>query len=85
MKNLYFKRSTGGYLLIKKNVLEANALEEISAFLQRHNYKSYYTRYWKDGNSIIYDVGSWSEFFELTDKNPPIDGTEEDFIDRKVK
>lgn len=83
MKNLYFKRSNGGYLLIKENVTEENALKEISAFLNRHNYHSYYTRYWYSGTSIIYDVGGWSEFFELTDKNPPIDGTEKDFIDRK--
>lgn len=84
MKNLYFKRSTGGYLLIKENVTEENALLEISAFLKRHNYHSYYTRYWQSEDGIIYDVGSWSEFFELTDKRPPIDGTEENFIDKKV-
>ena len=86
MKNLYFKRSTGGYLLIKENVADVpEALKEIDAFLARHNYKSYYTRYWGDeDNGYTFDVGSWSEFFELTDKRPPIDGTEENFIDKKV-
>lgn len=84
MKNLYFKRSTGSYLLIKENVAEENAITEIAAFLKRHNYHSYYTRYWRSGDSIIYDVGSWSEFFELTNKNPPIEGTEENFIDKEI-
>ena len=88
MRNLYFQRSTGQYLLIKENVVdEKEALNEISAFLKRHNYNSYYIRYWTHGDETIFDVGSWSEFFKLApaaavplDK---IDGTEHNFIDRK--
>ena len=84
MKNLYFKRSNGEHLLIKENITEENALDEIAQFLKRHNYASYYTRYWYEGDKVIYDVGSWSEFLVLTPASAVVaSGTEEDFIDKK--
>ena len=71
MKNLYFERHNGQYLLIKENVKDIDeALKEISAFLERHNYNSYYTRYWTEADETTFDVGSWSEFFKLA----PADG-----------
>ena len=86
MRNLYFQRSNGEYLLIKENVpTEVEALHEISMFLDRHNYTSYYTRSWREGDAMVYDVGSWSEFFKWASAaavNPV--GTEENFIDRRV-
>ena len=85
-KNLYFQRSNGKYLLIKENVLEKEVLEEISNFLKRHNYTSYYTRFWHKGEQTIYDVGSWSEYFVLAPQgclsNADIVGTENDFVDK---
>lgn len=87
-ENLYFKRSNGTYLLIQEAIDEDKALTIISNFLNRHNYTSYYTRYWREDGKTIYDVGSWSEFFVLAaaDKIPAdkVVGTEKDFVD-KVK
>lgn len=88
MKNLYFKRSNDTYLLIKEGVKNIEeGLKEVSEFLERHNYRSYYTRYWAQGGVTIYDVGSWSECFKLAaaDKidQDKIVGTEKNFIDRE--
>ena len=84
MKNLYFQRANDEYLLIKENVAdEQEALKEISAFKKRHNYTSYYTRYWTQNEVTTFDVGSWSEFFKLAEPGifTPV-GTEKDFIER---
>ena len=87
IQNLYFQRSNGNYLLIQEQVDEDEVLNIISNFLEKHNYKSYYIRYWHEDGKTIYDVGSWSEFFVLAaaDKIPAdkIEGTEKDFIERK--
>lgn len=89
MNNLYFQRANKTYLLIKENVTSIeDALKEISAFLERHNYNSYYTRYWTNADETTFDVGSWSEFFKLAPADSRfadlVVGTEEDFIERKV-
>ena len=90
MKNLYFKRPNKAYLLIKENINTIKeALAEISAFLERHNYESHYIRYWTAGNDeTTFDVGSWSEFFVLAPNDSyfvdSVVGTEKDFIDKKV-
>lgn len=84
--NLYFMRSNNTYLLIKENINNIEeGLKEVSEFLKRHNYKSYYTRYWTLDNVTVYDVGSWSECFKLAaaDKITNVVGTEELFIERK--
>ena len=88
MKNLYFQRSNETYLLIKENVETIEeALKEISAFLERHKYNSYYTRYWTHADETTFDVGSWSEFFKLAPSDShfadSVVGTEKDFIDKK--
>lgn len=52
--------------VIAKVNSEKEAYEEISKFLQEHNYTSYYTRTWYPKENIKrHDVGSWSEFFDL--------------------
>lgn len=81
--NLYFERSNGEYLLIKENVADVEtALQEIKEFCGRHNYTSYYIRYWCDKEgTATFDVGSYSEFFKLA-KELPVVGTEEDFVDK---
>lgn len=88
MKNLYFQRSNETYLLIKEKVETIEeALKEISAFLERHNYNSYYIRYWTNADETTFDVGSWSEFFKLAPADSRfaelIVGTEKDFVDKK--
>lgn len=89
MKNLYFKRSNDTYLLIKENLVDEQvALAEVSEFLKRHNYTSYYIRFWTNADQTTYDVGSWSEFFVLAPADnhfkDRIVGTEKDFVDKKV-
>lgn len=86
MKNLYFKRSNGTFLLIAENKTKENAIDEILSFLERHNYQSHYIRVWGD-KVVKYDVGSWSEFFYLGSKEDirakgEIVGTEADFVER---
>lgn len=63
--DLYFKRSNGELILLAENVNNDEAFKKIHDFLDQHNYKSYYTRTCQHGNTIHYDVGSWSEHFEL--------------------
>ena len=87
MKNLYFRRSNGTFLLIAEDKTKENAVDTILAFLERHNYESHYIRVW--GEDVVkYDVGSWSEFFYLGTKEDieargEIVGTEADFIERE--
>ena len=63
--DFYFKRSNGELVLLAENVSEEEAMVKMKEFLDDHNYKSYYTRVCQHGNEIHYDVGSWSEHFEL--------------------
>ena len=45
-------------------------MREIHKFCNDRNFKIYYTRSWRDDDGLkVYDVGSWSEFFYLDDKN----------------
>lgn len=66
--NFYFKRSNGGRILLAENVDREDAFKVMSKFLDDHNYKSYYTRTWEEGNELWFDCGSWSEFFVLVYK-----------------
>lgn len=64
MKNLYFQRSNGEEIIIKKDVQNDDEISSlIEDFLKSHNYKSYYTRIWTVDNVTHYDVGSYTEFF----------------------
>lgn len=63
--DFYFKRANGELVLLAENVSEEEAMVKMKEFLDQHNYKSYYTRVCQHGNEIHYDVGSWSEHFEL--------------------
>ena len=89
MKNLYFQRANGTYLLIKENMADkTEAFREVNAFLKRHNYEPNYIRYWTNADQTTFDVGSWSEFFVLAPANnhfaDKVVGTEKNFIDKKV-
>ena len=41
------------------------AMEKIKTFCDDRSYRIPYTRYWKQGDTIIFDVGSHTEFFHL--------------------
>lgn len=66
--DFYFKRSNGEKVLLGENVTEQQAMVLMNNFLAEHNYKSYYTRAYKMGNRVYYDVGSWSEEFIFVSK-----------------
>lgn len=62
-RNLYFETSEGELKLIASAIpLDLVALN-ITSFLKRHNFKSYYTVVTPFENLIMYDVGSYTEFF----------------------
>lgn len=64
---LYFRNSKGKLRVIAEptSAKECNAI--INQFMDKHGFKNYYMRAWKDSctGRIIYDMGSHSEFFEL--------------------
>ena len=67
--NLYFRDSNNNKRLIASNIKTTeDVFEYIQAFLDEHNFKSYYTRTWYANGYTWYDVGSHTEFF-LVDKN----------------
>lgn len=63
LKNIYFQRSNGEFVLIEESVTQEDARLVMKHFLDERNYKSYYTRSWEHDGARWYDVGSWSEFF----------------------
>lgn len=63
LKNVYFQRSNGEFMLIWENCSQEDVMLIINDFLRRHNYTSYYTRTWEKSGVKWYDVGSWTEFF----------------------
>lgn len=42
-----------------------DAYSVIDKFLDDHNFKSYYKRFWEENGRIKVDVGSWSEFMYI--------------------
>lgn len=62
---LNFKNGQG----VERDIGQPNSYKEtcemIDKFLDKHNFKSYYTRIWKDNGKYVFDVGSHSEFFIL--------------------
>jgi hypothetical protein len=62
---LYFIKSNRERLCLSDVDTEDEAIKIINQFLKDKNYTSYYMRSNKYDNHIQYDVGSWSEFFEL--------------------
>ena len=62
--NLYFRDSHGNKRLLASNINNKEGVwEYIQAFLDEHNFKSYYTRVWYKDGYTWYDVGSHTEFF----------------------
>lgn len=62
---LYFKNSQGKERLIAECETLNEIHEEISDFLDEHNFKCYYTRSWGDEKGVTIDFGSHLEFFIL--------------------
>ena len=66
---LYFQNSRGVERLIAEPSNREEVVKEINKFLDDHNYKSYYTRVWEDDGRLVFDVGSYTEFFILEGMN----------------
>lgn len=65
---LYFRNCYGTECLIAECQTVQEVHKEIKKFLDEHNYKSYYSRSWKEDNGdIVVDVGSYTEFFIIKD------------------
>lgn len=62
---LYFENSFGQEREIAVVADRDAAMKEIQKFLDAHNYKSYYTRFWTRNGVTTFDVGSHTEFFKL--------------------
>ena len=67
--NLYFQTHHGEYQLVSGNASLDNVDSLIRADITRRNpaYIVYYVRICDVGYAIMFDVGSWSEFYYLTD------------------
>ena len=61
--NVYFQNSEGKMRVIGEAETEDQVYDIIQAFLDDHDYKSYYMRVWYDEGKTWIDVGSWTEFF----------------------
>lgn len=67
---LYFENSYGERRLIAEPETRDGAWKQIHAFCEEKDFKIYYVRTWKEPDGIeVFDVGSWSEFFYLDNKN----------------
>lgn len=69
MKNLYFIRSNGERILVEPKIKEDNIIKFIKKFVKEKNpnFKIYYIRSWATDEGTMYDVGSHTEFFLLSD------------------
>lgn len=74
---VYFQRSNGSLLKLNEATTKEEVNKIINQHLMNHNYKSHYTRWWKEFNGDwICDVGSWSEFYIVK-------GADEHFLERE--
>lgn len=70
---IFFQDSYGKEHVIEEVQTMDEALDAIREFLDEHEYKSYYTRFWLEETEyenepcvvLTFDVGSWSEFFHI--------------------
>jgi len=63
---LTFENSEGVERAIAEVETEEDAYREMHKFMNERNFKSYYTRKTRiSPEEVIYDVGSWTEFFHL--------------------
>ena len=76
---LYFENSKGIRREIARPQTASEAHKIISNFLKEHNFESYYTRTYltSDRTEILFDVGSYSEFFYLFKE----DGWDDNWVD----
>lgn len=66
---LYFENSNCERKLIAQPQTREEAMQEMIKFCEDRNFDVYYTRSWRnqEENLVVFDVGSWTEFFLLDD------------------
>lgn len=63
-RNLYFQHSDGTYSILAENCTKFEAGLKMAAFINKHNFKSYYTRCWETPKGAMYfDFGSHVQYF----------------------
>lgn len=69
MYRVLFINSMGKGRQIGKTESQEQAYAIISKFLDKHNFKSYYSRTWKTNDkTTVVDVGSHTEFFQIIEQ-----------------
>lgn len=63
---LYFENSWGERRLIGKPSTRRDAMKIINQFCEDRHFVIYYVRNWIQNGELVYDVGSWSNFFYLS-------------------
>ena len=64
-----FKDKNGNKKIIGFAIGSNKACKLIYDFLDEHNYKSYYKKFWVENGKIQVDVGSWTELFYIERMN----------------
>ena len=63
---LYFENSWGERRLIGEPETRLAANKMVSDFCKARDFEIYYVRNWVENGELVYDVGSWSNFFYLS-------------------
>ena len=74
MLKLYFKNSHGERKLVGTYSTDSEVPTAINKYVKQinPNFKIYYYRFYENDNrEIVYDIGSWSEFFILVKEIEP--------------
>ena len=65
--NFYFQASNKELRPLAQCDSLSDCICVMQQFMDNHNYKSYYTRTRINKGEMIFDVGSWTEFFIWTE------------------
>lgn len=68
--NLYFEHSNGTVSLVSSEATQENVVKLINQDVESRNknFKIYYIRSWTVEDITYFDIGSWSEYYLLTDQ-----------------
>lgn len=72
-ENVYFENAKKERRIIGIAKSKNEVFDLIEKFLEKYNYKSYYSRIWEKNDEYVIDVGSHSEFFMVSKRIKLID------------
>lgn len=64
---LWLQRSNGERQQLGEFEVEQEATKAMFEFCRERNFHVYYTRVWTENSEKWFDVGSWTEYFIITD------------------